>query len=396
MFLCCLGARRQVALLLVNSVAAATFMAMFEVDSILHGDSMNNVLCRLDVASVQEVVTKMVERLIRKKVLDSSRLLDRYFLIAIDGTGTLTYGERHCPHCLTKTHKSGKTTYYHPVLEAKLVTPCGFAFSLLTEFIENPGKKPTKQDCERKAFYRLAERLKKRFPRLSIVLLLDGLYPCGPVFAICKRFNWKYMIVLKDGELTSVNEEFEGLWKLQTENKLVFRTGEKGEVRQVFRWVNDILYVDSEENEHTVSVLECIETKPDEKKNLKTRKFKWVTNLELKETNVIQLANYGGRQRWKIENQGFNIQKNGGYKLEHAYTNDETGMKVYYFLLQIAHMTAQLVSRGSLLKKAFPRRFGSLKNLAFRILEAWRNSFLLKEDIDKLHRARIQIRFDTS
>lgn len=68
---------------------------------------------------------------------------------------------------MTVTH-NGKTTYYHPVLEAKLVLPNGFAFSILTEFIENPGKNPTKQDCELKAFYRLAERLKAEFPRLPV------------------------------------------------------------------------------------------------------------------------------------------------------------------------------------------------------------------------------------
>jgi len=79
------------------------------------------------------------------------------------------------------------SNYYHPVLEAKLVTPDGLAFSIMTEFIENPGENPSKQDCELKAFYRLAARLKKRFPRLLICLLLDGLFAGSPTFALC---NW--------------------------------------------------------------------------------------------------------------------------------------------------------------------------------------------------------------
>ena len=45
----------------------------------------------------------------------------------------------------------------------------------MTEFIENPEETPTQQDGELKAFYRLAERLKQRFPRWPIGLLLDGL-----------------------------------------------------------------------------------------------------------------------------------------------------------------------------------------------------------------------------
>ena len=39
----------------------------------------------------------------------------------------------------------------------------------------------------RNAFYRLAARLKGYFPRLPILLLLDGLYPNGPLMALCRQ-----------------------------------------------------------------------------------------------------------------------------------------------------------------------------------------------------------------
>jgi hypothetical protein len=184
MFLCRLGARRQIAhMFRGNGSSAAKFQALFGVETCPHGDTANALYSRLDLAEVQEVPTSMVETLTRKKVLYRHRLLGHFYRIAIDGTGRLTFPERHCLHCLTRMHQ-GKTTYYHPVLEAKLVTANGFAFSVMTEFIENPGKNPTKQDCELKAFYRLAERLKQRFPRLPICLLLDGLFAGGPTFAL--------------------------------------------------------------------------------------------------------------------------------------------------------------------------------------------------------------------
>ncbi len=123
-----------------------------------HGDTLEATFSNLETDQIQTVVTGMTETLIRKKVLYGYRLLGIYFIVAIDGTGTISFSHRHCPHCLTRT-RNGKTLYYHPVLEAKLVTSNGFAFSLMTEFIENPGDKATKQDCELKAFYRLAERL---------------------------------------------------------------------------------------------------------------------------------------------------------------------------------------------------------------------------------------------
>ncbi|HEY72036.1 MAG TPA: hypothetical protein G4N99_02040 [Thermoflexia bacterium] len=189
--------------------------------------------------------------------MDRYRLLDRYFTISIDGTGRLVFPKRHCPHCLTRT-RNGKTTYYHPVLEAKLVTPNGFAFSIMTEFVENPGKNPTKQDCELKAFYRLAARLKKRFPRLPICLLLDGLFAGGPTFALCEQYRWKYFVVLQESDLSSVHKEFEALLPLASENHLRFLTGVRREIQQDFRWMNDISYVDSENREHTIAVLECL------------------------------------------------------------------------------------------------------------------------------------------
>ncbi|MBL7205691.1 MAG: hypothetical protein ISS63_15400 [Desulfobacteraceae bacterium] len=78
--------------------------------------------------------------------------------------------------------------------------------------------------------------------------------------------------------------------------------------------------------------------------------------------------------------------------------NNPTSAKIFYFLLQIAHMLAQLLEKGDLLKKAFPAGFGSGKNLAFRLLEAWRNARLTKDAIEAMLRARFQIRFyfDTS
>jgi len=393
MFLLRLGARRQVGnLLRKNSSSAAKYQLLFKVKSCPHGDTLNYLYSRADVAEVQTVVTGLTRSLIRRKVLYRHRLLDQYFLVVVDGTGMLTFSERHCPYCMTRTC-NGHTLYYHPVLEAKLVTPTGFAFSLMTEFIENPGENPTKQDCELKAFYRLAKRLKQHFPRLPICLLLDGLFAGGPTFSICEKYHWKYLIVLQEDDLPFVNAEFKALSKLAPENSLEFHTGVQLEIKQDFHWVNRIDYVDTKQKEHSVSVIECLETKPDADKQPHTTRFKWITNFNVTAHKVLALANQGGRLRWKIENEGFNVQKNGGYALEHVYSQDATAGKVFYLLLQIAHLLSQLIERGSLFRKAFPKGVGSAKNIAFRLLEAWRNLRLSAHDIQRMLNARIQIRF---
>jgi hypothetical protein len=50
--------------------------------------------------------------------------------------------------------------------------------------------------------------------RLPILLLLDGLYPNGPVLEICCNNHRDFTIILQDGSLSSVWEEYEGLKKL--------------------------------------------------------------------------------------------------------------------------------------------------------------------------------------
>jgi hypothetical protein len=74
-----------------------------------------------------------------------------------------------------------------------------------------------------------------------------------------------------------------------------------------------------------------------------------------------------------------NTQKNGGYELEHVFGQDEGLLRSFYYLLQIAHLILQLVEHGSLLRHAAAqygqtvrRLYGSLRNVAARLLECLR------------------------
>jgi hypothetical protein len=392
MYLYQLGARRQIShKLRGNGPSAAKIKALLGIDEIPHGDTLNYSFKKLAVAELQEMVCRAVEVLIRKKVLSRWRLLNKYYLVAIDGTGMLNFKERHCDHCLTKKLRNGETLYYHPVLEAKLVTSNGFAFSLMTEFIENSDPAATKQDCELKAFYRLSARLKARFPRLPICLLLDGLFAGGPTFARCQQYGWPYFITLTDDDLARVQQKFEA----QVKNRKNIEFGPKQAVKQHYRWLNQLNYTDSRAQEHLLSVLECVEYKT-EGEQTRTTKFKWLTNFKITALTVDLLANDGARLRWKIENEGFNSQKNGGFAMEHAYSQDQTAGKIFYFLMQIAHLIFQLLEKGSLFRSAFPTGLGSLKNIAFRLLEAWRNLRLNRGAFLSLLEGKYQIRFNSS
>ena len=98
---------------------------------------------------------------------------------AIDGTQKYTMGTCHDERYLRRKTGDGKYQYYAYVLEAVLILSNGMVLPLMSEFLENTpeleaieNEAEWKQDCELKGFYRLAERLKKRFPRLRITCLL--------------------------------------------------------------------------------------------------------------------------------------------------------------------------------------------------------------------------------
>ena len=356
-----------------------------------HG-TLENLLKQSPPENLSWLRQKMIRSIIRMKLLENYRLLAKYYLIPVDGTGHLTYGEkRHCPHCLTKK-VNGKTYYYHNALEAKIATANGLVLSIGTEMIENtPGAqkmsvKKRKQDCELKAFYRLAPELKKAFPQLKICLLLDSLYACDPVFKICDKYDWKYIITFKEGSMPETFAWYESLKKKeQPENAATVRAGK---ITQRFNWVTGIKYRGPE-----INILECNERKPGKKGPLTDTRFSWVTNLKINECNFKEIAK-GGRLRWKIENEGFNAKKNGGYNLEHSYSRNETASKNYYLLLQIAHIINQLMEKGSLLKKQIRKTFGSIRNVARQLLEDFRTNAFTSEKLQSCLSVPFQIRFE--
>ena len=138
--------------------------------------------------------------------------------------------------------QDGETYHYYVyVLEANLAFQNGMVIPLLSEFLEfeQGDWENNKQDCENRAFKRFAKRLKDYFPKLPIMLLLEGLYPNGPIMACCLDNKWQFMIVLPDKSLPSVWEEYRSLMLQQPYHVHAQNWGVR---HQRFRWVNQIEY----------------------------------------------------------------------------------------------------------------------------------------------------------
>ena len=384
MFLCQLKARRRLGYDLNSQFGLANLnhLAETHLETLPHPDTVIYPMKgrSLDASVSDEIRVQMARSLLRMRALEKFRLLNRYYLVAIDGTRMLSFSERHCDHCLTTTLTNGQTIYYHPVLEAKIVCSNGLVVSVASEFMLNTDGQ-SKQDCELKAFYRLLPKFRKRFPFLEVCLLLDGLYLNQQVFALCKAHHCSYIITFKEGSLPTAYEEFQAIHALCPEQVLEVS---EGPVNTRYRWVNDLCH-----EGHPFNAFECSETLSSET----LRFFFWATNLKVSHKNVVSLSNEGGRLRWKIENQGFNSQKNGGFGLEHPYCMDWNTAQHFYYLLQCAHLIWQLICLGNLLDIPAQALFGSLKAFGMRILEAWRSASIDPVRFQAIRASPFQIRF---
>lgn len=327
-----------------------------ELESLPHHDTLKRLLDRIDVEEIQEAHLDLLQDLIRKKKF-RRYLVDQRYLVAIDGT------QKHAwQHCFSEealqyqTHLSNsqsspdtpQTRYSVYVLEANLVLPNGIVLPLLSEFLTYDDGNPEsdKQDCELKAFTRLARRLKERFPRLSLMLLLDGLYPNGPLFALCRRYGWQFMMVLKAKHLPSLWEEFQALRPLLPDQTL--KQNWKGR-QQVFSWVNDLPYEYGPNGRHktTVHVVACDETEfvVDAQSGIitpLTKQHVWISSHPLAHKNVHARCNLAARRRWDIEN-CFLVEKHQGYHYEHCYAYSWNALKGYHYLMRLAHGLNQLL-----------------------------------------------------
>lgn len=337
-------------------------------------DTSNKLLEELDPKHLEVLKRDMVRLLIRKKVFDKFRHNGLYHQVAIDGTGLYSFHYEPYPGCPKKTSKNGKVTYTVYVLEAKLICSNGFSVSMATEWIRNPESGDyDKQDCELKAFVRLSAKIKKLYPRMPILLHGDGLYPNNTGFDICKKYEWPFVFTFKDGNLKSVWQEVNLLKPISQNNQIQW-------FNMIGGWMENHTYfffTNLGYGKHNLHLVEAhiTKTKKDTKTDetvIETEKFVHISDIPINKDNCRQVSQ-AGRLRWKIENEGFNTQKNGGYALSHKYSRtSHVASCNYYQCLQIAHMIDQMAMLSKNIKEMYfkddKESLKSLKEFGLAIL----------------------------
>ena len=333
-----------------------------------HGDTVNEFLERLDPLELEKIQANIVYRMIRRKTFDEAKVLSRW-LVLVDGSeldeGNTQKNENYLSRSYNKGTENEFTKYHRSILEAKIYFGNNLVCSMVTETIENTAEynakklseEEIKQDCESKAFVRLAAKLKKRFPRLPICIVADGLYVSEKVMKICEEYGWDYIIRYKEGCAPSIEEEYRAI-------------PEKNEVGKA-EYINGITYRDME-----VNVLKYRETKI-KKGAPVTTEFAWITSIKITNRNAKKLVE-AGRNRWKIENQGFNCQKRWQGDIEHACSFHEKAQKNHYLLEQISDFMKQLYEYFYLKKNEIKK---AQKNISSELLASFGWQLTETEDI---------------
>lgn len=258
--------------------------------------------------------------------------------------------------------------YYHKVLEAKLLLSPGILISLDTEFIENEKEDVSKNDCEINAAKRLLERLHKDYPRLPVCLQGDALYAAETIMKMCR--DWKYILTQKATRQKVLAESYEWIASGGGAETLtgIGKEGGNGE------YINHVEETAGKEEEADMYRYRY-ETEEDGEKEI--HEFQWITNIELTKKNLEEMIE-AGRGRWKIENEGFNNQKNGIYDIEHLNSRDSNAMKNHYLITQIADIVMQIYLSFSPLRKEIGQ---SIKNTSSGLLESFRRHTVTDEDV---------------
>ena len=312
--------------------------------------------------------------MIRRKTFENARVFKKWQVI-VDGTeldeGYQKKNDYYLSRCYNRNEEKEFVKYHRSVLEAKIYFGDNLVCSIASEPIENSDAyvnqtaEGIKQDCESKAFVRLAGKIKKKFPRLPIIITADGLYVTKNVLEICQEYHWDYIIRYKEGCASSIAKEYRTL-------------PEKGIIGTDIEYQNKIMFNDFDVN--LIYYREKRKIKGEEKET----EFAWITSIEITKGNAKKMV-IAGRNRWKIENQGFNRQKHWQGNIEHACSWNERAQKNHYLMEQIADFMKQLYEHFFLEKNEIKKL---QKNISSELLQSFGRQLTETEDINtELHNA---------
>jgi hypothetical protein len=230
---------------------------------------------------------------------------------------------------MEKHHRNGTVTYHHQMLGAALVCPGRKeVIPLMPEpILKQDGK--MKNDCERNALKRFLPKFRQDHPHLRVIATLDALYANAPVIRDLRAAFIPWIIRVKPDGNAFLFEQVEKLAE-QGLTEDFTAVGSDG-VHRRYRLARSVPLNESNPDV-LVDFLDVREPgSPGER-----RRFTFILDplLGLCPEHAERWM-WGGRSRWKIENETFNTLKNQGYHFEHNYGHGHQNLSVVLAMLMM-------------------------------------------------------------
>lgn len=304
--------------------------------------TIEKFLKRLDEQSVNRLLSNFFKDLQRSKFFKQHPQIKvgDFFLLAADCVHTHTYDHPHhldkygnndCEYCLKRVHNKGtkheKVAWIHNTLVFSFIFMGGLKIPIYyypihakqIVSLENASEDAYKQECELVALKTALPLIREIFPKMKIVLLLDGLYANKPVIQLAESCRCGYIIVRKEGCLSLLAKECDERAVTPNHKKNCVKNCQglhKGWIiRQHYEWFNS-MYLG--ENLST-NVLRFDETRT-RGKETEFYKCEWLFSWRLSAKSCVNAARQA-RTRWEVEDL-FNTLKNRDFDLKHDYSRD--------------------------------------------------------------------------
>lgn len=258
--------------------------------------------------------------------------VNQTLLIGLDGTEYFSSQKLCCEQCSSRTHKTGRVTYFHSAILPVIVAPGQEqVIALAPEFI-TPQDGNDKQDCEQAAAKRWVSAHTSDFERGRVTLLGDDLYSRQPLCELCLHHGFHFLFVCLPESHPSLSEWLAFL-EVNGEVQTVQQTQGQGQKRTLahYRFVNQIPLREMQPA-LAVNWCEVVINKVTDGSLIYRHAF--ITDHPITLTNVAEIV-AAGRARWKTENESHNVLKTKGYHLEHNFGHGQQHLSMLLLTLNV-------------------------------------------------------------
>lgn len=297
-------------------------------------DALSYFTERLDPESTRAALNSVIHHAKRNKVFECTRLIG----LALDGTGAGYTQKEPCPLCHPVKDPQG--TIHGHVHHFALLTVVGTGITLPLDVEPYAAK-----DSEYAAGQRLLERATARIGRrFAQYVVADGAFATAPFLHTAGQLGLRVVARLK-GNLPELSQAAARLFDGQPPHSVAFYGADRVEL-----WDADDFPPWASLRWERVRVLRYRQYKPDGT----VIQAEWLTDFPRRQVgsfNLFRLA----KNRWEIENQGFNDGKNR-YGMEHICHHDPNSMLANWLLIALALVIERLYRLCYLHRGAHPVR----------------------------------------